>query len=301
MSYHLWPIDPFWVFHGSYAITHSIGHVWPQAISCVIGPLGQFPPHQPPGLHHCFWAWGVPLSSRGFQAPWPPSLVSWPPLSLWGFGPFRPPTASTVRTPPSPQGQVGPKPQLGPPEPFLATNPLDPFLAINPVGPIFGPGPPWTNFTVMASGNHQRPPNHLNKHFPQLKGGLLHSSMHLVLKVAGVVHIWCYIPLCTIFAQQFNGDVFRTQINLLNSRYQDPTPISKENLWTHQFGNPWRQSEDHSRTPITWLSRSWAVINQPVRTWPNWANSYSTVGIQSHSFKFKMARTVLARFGQYSR
>ncbi|MBW0482833.1 hypothetical protein O181_022548 [Austropuccinia psidii MF-1] len=28
--------------------------------------------------------------------------------------------------------------------------------------------------------------------------------MHPVLKVAGVVHIWYYIPLCTIFAQQFH-------------------------------------------------------------------------------------------------
>ncbi|MBW0498413.1 hypothetical protein O181_038128 [Austropuccinia psidii MF-1] len=81
--------------------------------------------------------------------------------------------------------------------------------------------------------------------------------MHPVLKVAGVVHIWCYIPLCTIFAQKFNGDVFRTQLYLLNSRHQNPTPISKEDFWTHQFGNPWRPAEDHSRTPTTWLCRSW--------------------------------------------
>ncbi|MBW0460571.1 hypothetical protein O181_000286 [Austropuccinia psidii MF-1] len=37
--------------------------------------------------------------------------------------------------------------------------------------------------------------------------------MHPVLKVAGVVHIWYYIPLCTIFAQQFNGDIFRTEFH----------------------------------------------------------------------------------------
>ncbi|MBW0593353.1 hypothetical protein O181_133068, partial [Austropuccinia psidii MF-1] len=67
----------------------------------------------------------------------------------------------------------------------------------------------------------------------------------------------CYIPLCTIFAQQFNGDVFRTQFHLLDSRHQNPMPISKEDFWTHQFGNPWRQAEDHSRTPTTWLCRSW--------------------------------------------
>ncbi|MBW0548990.1 hypothetical protein O181_088705 [Austropuccinia psidii MF-1] len=37
--------------------------------------------------------------------------------------------------------------------------------------------------------------------------------MHPVLKVAGVVHIWYYIPLCTIFAQKFNGEAFRTKLN----------------------------------------------------------------------------------------
>ncbi|MBW0528722.1 hypothetical protein O181_068437 [Austropuccinia psidii MF-1] len=79
----------------------------------------------------------------------------------------------------SPQGQVGPKPQLDPPEPILATNPLDPNLAkklfehqfaINLVGPIFGHGLPWTIFPAMASGNHQRPPKQLSKNSPQLKG-----------------------------------------------------------------------------------------------------------------------------------
>ncbi|MBW0497572.1 hypothetical protein O181_037287 [Austropuccinia psidii MF-1] len=44
-----------------------------------------------------------------------------------------------------------------------------------------------------------------------------------------------------------------------------------------------------------------AAINQPVCSWPNWANSYSTVGIQSHSSIFKMARAVLAQLRQYSR
>ncbi|MBW0545935.1 hypothetical protein O181_085650 [Austropuccinia psidii MF-1] len=137
--------------------------------------------------------------------------------------------------------------------------------------------------------------------------------MHPVLKVAGVVHIWYYKPLCTIFSQQFNGDVFRTKFHNSKSRSQNPTPISKEGLSTHQSGNPWQQSEDHSRIPITWPCRSWvgnfiqyyskgilrgftvfqssvktssisillgqlfwsiqASTNQPVCPWPNWANS----------------------------
>ncbi|MBW0569885.1 hypothetical protein O181_109600 [Austropuccinia psidii MF-1] len=147
-----------------------------------------------------------------------------------------------------------------------------------------------------------------------------HSSMHLVLKIAGVVHIRYYIPLCTIFAQQFNGDVFRTKFHNVNSRSQNPIPISKEDSSAHQSGNPWWLSEDYSRTPTTWRYRSWvgnylriiprAIIRGylsvnklsrqqvlqysfdnsigpyrqesiiPVCPWPNQANSYSTVGIQ---------------------
>ncbi|MBW0550058.1 hypothetical protein O181_089773 [Austropuccinia psidii MF-1] len=165
--------------------------------------------------------------------------------------------------------------------------------------------------------------------------------MHPVLKVAGVMHIWYCIPLCTIFAQKFNGDVFSTKFHDSKSRSQIPTPILKEDSSAHQSGNPWRLSGDYSRTPTTWPCRSWvgnyfriitrAIIKRysssnqfsrqkvlkysldnstgpyrpqsiiPVCPWPNWANSYSTVGIQSHSSILKMARTVLAQFRQYSR
>ncbi|MBW0492686.1 hypothetical protein O181_032401 [Austropuccinia psidii MF-1] len=158
--------------------------------------------------------------------------------------------------------------------------------------------------------------------------------MHSVLKVAGVVQIWYYIPLCTIFAQKFNGDIFRTKFHNSKSRSQNPTPIPKEDSLTHQSGNPWRQSEDYSRITITWPCRScvgtfiqdyskgilrgytvfqsvfkassisillgllnWSIqasINQPVCYWPNWANLITQLN-------FKIARTVLAQFRQYSR
>ncbi|MBW0530831.1 hypothetical protein O181_070546 [Austropuccinia psidii MF-1] len=160
--------------------------------------------------------------------------------------------------------------------------------------------------------------------------------MHAVLKVAGVVHIWYYIPLCTIFSQQFNGDIFSTKFHNSNSRSQNPTPILKEDSLTHQSGNPWRQSEDHSRIPITWPCRSWfgnfiqdyskgilrcytffqsvfkassisillghlnwsiqASINQPVCPWPNWANSIFHCGNSITQFDSKMARTLSAQF-----
>ncbi|MBW0543542.1 hypothetical protein O181_083257 [Austropuccinia psidii MF-1] len=130
-------------------------------------------------------------------------------------------------------------------------NPLDTKMAIEPIGPIFGHGPPWTIIPAMASGNHQRPPDQLSKHSPQLKGNSFHSSMHPVSKVAGVAHIWYYIPLCTICAHKLNGDVLRTKSHNSKARFQNSTPISKEDCSTHQSGIPWRQSENHSRTPIT--------------------------------------------------
>ncbi|MBW0494727.1 hypothetical protein O181_034442 [Austropuccinia psidii MF-1] len=39
------------------------------------------------------------------------------------------------------------------------------------------------------------------------------SSMHPIVKDPGVVHIWYNIPLCTIFAQQSNGDIFRNKLS----------------------------------------------------------------------------------------
>ncbi|MBW0572858.1 hypothetical protein O181_112573 [Austropuccinia psidii MF-1] len=92
---------------------------------------------------------------------------------------------------------------------------------------------------------------------PHLKGNSSIPPCTPYSRFAGVVHIWYYIPLCTIFAQKFNGDVLRTQFHLSKSRSQNPTPILKEDSSIHQSGNLWPQSEDHSRIPITWPCRSW--------------------------------------------
>ncbi|MBW0575987.1 hypothetical protein O181_115702 [Austropuccinia psidii MF-1] len=138
---------------------------------------------------------------------------------------------------------LAPKASMNPPEPKLATNPLDAKLAkdlldtnlvINPIGPIFGHGPPWRNISAMGSGNYQTPPDQLSQPSPQLMGISFHSFIPSVLKVAGVVHIWYYIPLCTIFSQQSNGDTLRTHFHLLISRSQDATPILKEDYSAHQ-------------------------------------------------------------------
>ncbi|MBW0593490.1 hypothetical protein O181_133205 [Austropuccinia psidii MF-1] len=106
-------------------------------------------------------------------------------------------------------------------------------MAIEPVGPNFGHGPPWTIIPAMASGNHQRPPDQLSKHSPQLKGN-------------------SFIPPCTPYSRLQEW----TKSHNSKSRSQNPIPISKEDSSTHQSGNPWRQSEDHARIPITWPCRS---------------------------------------------
>ncbi|MBW0564135.1 hypothetical protein O181_103850 [Austropuccinia psidii MF-1] len=72
-----------------------------------------------------------------------------------------------------------------------------------------------------------------------------------------MVHIWYYIPLCTIFAQQSNGAVLRTHLRLSISRSQNPTPISKEDYSAHQSDKLWPQSEDCSRIPTTCICRNW--------------------------------------------
>ncbi|MBW0547736.1 hypothetical protein O181_087451 [Austropuccinia psidii MF-1] len=217
-------------------------------------------------------------------------------------------------------------------------DPNPPILAKNPKDPISNQGPPVAHFQpwpLVPPEATSSDPIHSS---PQLKGKISHSSTHPVFKDAGVVHIWYYIPLCTIFSQKSNGDVFRTQFQEPKSRPQNSSTISKEDSAAQQSGNPWGLSEDHFRTPTTWPCRSWvgnsfriipkailrvyASLNQlsrqkvlqysldnsidpyrqqsiiPVCAWPNWANSYSTVGIQSHSSILRMARTVLTQFIQ---
>ncbi|MBW0587072.1 hypothetical protein O181_126787 [Austropuccinia psidii MF-1] len=97
-------------------------------------------------------------------------------------------------------------------------------MAINHHRPQIGKGPPWPLATTRSAP--------LNPS-PQLKGDSSHSSMHPILNIAGVVHIWYYIPLCTIFAQQFNGDILRTKFHDSKSRSQNPMPISKEDSSVH--------------------------------------------------------------------
>ncbi|MBW0581607.1 hypothetical protein O181_121322 [Austropuccinia psidii MF-1] len=67
-----------------------------------------------------------------------------------------------------------------------------------------------------------------DKDSPQVQGKTFPSSMHQALKDPGVVHIWYNIPLCTIFAQKSNGDIFRTKLGYSKSRPQYITNFKGE-------------------------------------------------------------------------
>ncbi|MBW0590605.1 hypothetical protein O181_130320 [Austropuccinia psidii MF-1] len=180
----LWPIAPLLALYG------PIGHSWkpssfmvsghilpslaslanilitnPQAFIFESGPGGSFchlGASRPPSHH--FWFWAIPFHQWS--------------LGLNGlFGPFRPPTASAARG----LRSVG---QLGPfwPNPMRTKggNHLAPkarwvpninWTHLNQFGHKSRRTHFWPlNITpTMASGNHQRPPDHFRKLFPQLE------------------------------------------------------------------------------------------------------------------------------------
>ncbi|MBW0576530.1 hypothetical protein O181_116245, partial [Austropuccinia psidii MF-1] len=154
-----------------------------------------------------------------------------------------------------------------------------------------------------------------------------------------MLHISYYIPLCTIFPQQSNGDAFRTKLKHSNSSPQIHHPYQRKtsqpcslaihgdyqqiiqelpppgsagggfifSLQDQSRGNSKRlriiksvgkvSSTSECLGQLYWAMQ--AVFKQLVSPWAFWANLYSTLGIQSHSSIFKMARTVLAQFSQY--
>ncbi|MBW0586763.1 hypothetical protein O181_126478 [Austropuccinia psidii MF-1] len=166
------------------------------------------------------------------------------PLILWGFGlnslfgPFRP---STARVPqfmgplgpfwPKSNGSKGAKgaahqvpnhkwdhlsqlwPQ-NPTSPEMAKPPCDPKLAKNHKWPQFSPWP------LETTRGHQLSSN---QGFSSSSGDEFSFLNAPALKDPGVVHIWYNIPLCTIFAQKSNGDIFRTKLHDSKSSHQSIT------------------------------------------------------------------------------
>ncbi|MBW0570140.1 hypothetical protein O181_109855 [Austropuccinia psidii MF-1] len=76
----------------------------------------------------------------------------------------------------------------------MTKNLMDTILAINPIGPNFGHGPPWTNSSAMASGNHQRPQDQLSPSFPSTPGDFFLSFIPSVLKVDPISPFQIKVP-----------------------------------------------------------------------------------------------------------
>ncbi|MBW0524176.1 hypothetical protein O181_063891 [Austropuccinia psidii MF-1] len=74
-----------------------------------------------------------------------------------------------------------------------------------------------------------------------------------------MVHIWYDIPLCTIFAQQSNGDHFRTKLGDSKSSPKSITNSKRRIFQLFSLATPWWLPEDHLRIPTTWSCRSWVV------------------------------------------
>ncbi|MBW0581648.1 hypothetical protein O181_121363 [Austropuccinia psidii MF-1] len=100
-------------------------------------------------------------------------------------------------------------------------------MAIEPIGPTFGHGKPWTIIPAMASGNHQRPPDQLSKHYPQLKGNSL-------------------IPPCTPtkshnYNANFKGGFFNSSVwqsmAAIRQPFKDPNHLALQELgWKFHSG-----------------------------------------------------------------
>ncbi|MBW0477508.1 hypothetical protein O181_017223 [Austropuccinia psidii MF-1] len=183
----------------------------------------------------------------------------WDPYTPFSLNPMRPKGAKGQLT--SPQGQVGPKPQVGPHEPILAPDLNNPKNGQKDPRTQIGQEPHFGHFQTLASGSHQRPSAQVWKVFPSIQRKTSPLPIYSIPKDPCMVHIWYNIPLCTIFSQKSNDDVCRTKLFLLNSSPQIHHPFRRKNLSVIQSSNPWRLPEDHSRTPTTWPCRSWVVIS----------------------------------------
>ncbi|MBW0523090.1 hypothetical protein O181_062805 [Austropuccinia psidii MF-1] len=67
------------------------------------------------------------------------------------------------------------------------------------------------------------------KGFPSRSGKPPTSTqIGLIMQEPRMLHIWYYIPLCTIFPQQSNVDAFRTKLHHSNSSPQIHHPFQKK-------------------------------------------------------------------------
>ncbi|MBW0490637.1 hypothetical protein O181_030352, partial [Austropuccinia psidii MF-1] len=81
----------------------------------------------------------------------------------------------------------------------------------------------------MASESHQRAPVIFVKGVPlKTRENANFNYIGLIVGEPQMVHIWYYVPLCTIFPQYSNGKVFRTKLCHLNSTPQIHHPFQRK-------------------------------------------------------------------------
>ncbi|MBW0483384.1 hypothetical protein O181_023099 [Austropuccinia psidii MF-1] len=110
------------------------------------------------------------------------------------------------------QSQVGPKPQVGPPEPNLAPNLISPTNGQKDSRTQNGQEKRIGHFQPLAFGKSPEATKSSSAKFPLHSGERLFFTNVLHTMDSGMVHVWYNIPLCTNFAQKSNGDGFRTKL-----------------------------------------------------------------------------------------
>ncbi|MBW0539733.1 hypothetical protein O181_079448 [Austropuccinia psidii MF-1] len=178
----------------------------------------------------------------------------------------------------------------------------------------------------MASGSHQMPPVTFIKGFPSgIRETPSFNSIGLIMHKPRVVHLWYYIPLCTIFPQKSYCDIFGTKLHPLNSSPQIHHPFQRKtsqpsSLAIHggyqktiqglpppaepgggfyfhyrisqgvipRFSESFNQFSMHKVLQYLLGQPNWsiqAVFKQALWPWPFWASSYSTLVIH-HTAQF---------------
>ncbi|MBW0545124.1 hypothetical protein O181_084839 [Austropuccinia psidii MF-1] len=193
-----WPYNMFMAIHGL------------KPYPALIGLIGQFSTSPTPiplslslvvDVFSVFQGPMALLATTRFFGPTPYIIGGWPKRPFWAiYAPYGPQAVIHAHGP-------RPKPQVGPPEAVLAPKLNQPRIGQNHLRTQNGHNSDhglWKPPEATSSAPRKDSPQGQWKNFP--------SSMHPVLKDPGVVHIWYNIPLRTIFAQQSNGDIFRTTL-----------------------------------------------------------------------------------------
>ncbi|MBW0527041.1 hypothetical protein O181_066756 [Austropuccinia psidii MF-1] len=212
-----------------------------------------------------------------------------------------------------PQSQVGPKPQVGPPEPVSdpqnPKNHLRTQICHKSVDGLWQP----------SEANRSAP----RKDYPPFQGKTSLSSMRSILKdqkwcIYGIIYHYAPFllrnPMVTLsepnyiipsqapspspfLKKDFSAIQSSNSLAATRRPFEDPNHLALQRLGCHLLirtimreiirGYQYFQSLSRHQTSEFLEQLNWSiqvVINNPVWPWPNWDNSYSTVGIQSHSF-----------------